>query len=162
MGRTGCGVPRVALHNSLAEIDEPFQEYKRPIVELTISRPFRDQAFKRAVRNAYSNKCAFTGLQLVNGGGRPEVQAAHIMPVVSNGPDSIRNGLALSGTIHWMFDRGLISIDKDCRILMANNQVPEQMRNLFNRGGQLVLPSDRSLHPHPHYLKFHRERIFKG
>ncbi|MBX9773606.1 MAG: HNH endonuclease [Xanthobacteraceae bacterium] len=145
-----------------SEIDEPLHLFERPIVELTISRPFRDQSFKRVVRSAYNNRCAFTGLQLINGGGRPEVQAAHIMPVSNNGPDSIRNGLALSGTIHWMFDRGLVSINKDYRILVASNQVPEQLRNLFNRGGRLVLPTDRSLHPHPHYLKFHRETIFKG
>jgi hypothetical protein len=25
-------------------------------------------------------------------------------------PAAVRNGLALSGTIHWMFDRGLVSV----------------------------------------------------
>ena len=43
-----------------------------------------------------------------NGGGRAEAQAAHIQPVAENGPDSLRNGVALSSTFHWMFDRGLI------------------------------------------------------
>ncbi len=28
--------------------------------------------------------------------------------VEANGPDIVRNGLALSGTAHWIFDRGLI------------------------------------------------------
>jgi putative restriction endonuclease len=148
--------------NLPAELDEPIHEYERPIVELTISRPFRDQAFKRVVRTAYDNKCAFTALQLINGGGRPEVQAAHIMPDARKGPDSIRNGLALSGTIHWMFDRGLVSVDEHYRIMTAKNGVPEQLRNLFNQNGNLVLPNDRNLHPHPHYLKFHREQVFKS
>ena len=144
------------------EFDEPAYEYERPIVELTISRPFRDQSFKRAVRAAYDNKCAFTGLRLINGGGRPEVQAAHIMPVSSKGPDSIRNGLALSGTFHWLFDRGLVSVDENYRIMAAKGGVPEQIQQLFNQSGNLVLPDDRNLRPHPHYLKFHREKIFKG
>ncbi len=68
-------------------LEEPAYEFERPIVELTILRPFREQAFKRAVRTAYQNRCAFTGIRLINGGGRPEVQAAHIMPVSNKGPD---------------------------------------------------------------------------
>jgi putative restriction endonuclease len=75
--------------------DEPSPSYQRPIVELTVSRPFRDRAFMRAVRDAYENRCAFTGLKLINGGGRPEVQAAHIKSVAQEGPDSVRNGLAV-------------------------------------------------------------------
>jgi len=54
-----------------------------------------------------------SGLMLRNGGGRPEVQTAHIRPVESRGSDSVRKGLALSGTLHWMFDRGLISVADD-------------------------------------------------
>jgi putative restriction endonuclease len=145
-----------------SDLEEPIREFERPIVELTILRPFREQSFKRNVRTAYDNRCAFTGLRLINGGGRPEVQAAHIMPVASKGPDSIRNGLALSGTIHWMFDRGLVSIDEDCRIVTAKNGVPDQVRALFNPSGKLILPNDGNMRPHPHYLKFHREQVFKG
>ena len=44
-----------------------------------------------------------TGLRIVNGGGRPEVQAAHIRAEEADGPDALRNGVALSGTAHWMF-----------------------------------------------------------
>jgi putative restriction endonuclease len=97
-------------YGSLVDLEEPVQEFERPVIELTVLRLFRERSFKRVVRTAYDNRCALTGLRLINGGGRPEVQAAHIMPVSRKGPDSVRNGLALSGTVHWMFDRGLISI----------------------------------------------------
>ena len=60
---------------------------ERPIVEMMVSRPFRERSFMHNVRAAYSNRCAITGLRLINGGGRPEVQAAHIQPVASKGPD---------------------------------------------------------------------------
>jgi putative restriction endonuclease len=142
--------------------NEPSNNLKRPIVELTVSRPFRDQAFKRAVRDAYNNRCALTGLCLINGGGRPEVQAAHIKSVANNGPDSIRNGVALSSTFHWLFDRGLISIDDDHRILLAQNRIPDQIRALLNADGKIITPTDRNLWPHPHYLRYHREHTFKG
>ena len=149
-------------NTSYRELEEPIREFERPIVELTVSRPFRDELFKRVVRAAYDNRCAFTGLRLINGGGRPEVEAAHIMPVSRKGPDSVRNGLALSGTVHWMFDRGLLSLDDNFKILIAERHVPPQLRRLLNRDGAAIQPRDSKLRPHPHYLKFHRDNVFKA
>jgi putative restriction endonuclease len=125
------------------EISEPIMPFERPVVEMMVSRPFRERSFMHNVRAAYSNRCAMTGLRLINGGGRPEVQAAHIQPVASNGPDSVRNGLALSGTVHWMFDRGLISIGDDYKILIAKNHVPEDAIRLLNQNGS-INPAQRS------------------
>jgi putative restriction endonuclease len=147
---------------ALPGFSEPPVPFERPIVEMMVSRPFREQSFMHNVRAAYSNRCAITGLQLINGGGRPEVQAAHIQPVASKGPDSVRNGLALSGTVHWMFDRGLISIGDDYKILVAKHHVPENAVRLLNKTGVIHLPKDRTLYPNAHYLKFHRDQVFKG
>ncbi len=138
---------------------EPFE---RRMIELTITRPFRDVAFRRTVRAAYDNRCAVTGLRLINGGGRPEVQAAHIQAVEDNGPDSIRNGLALSGTIHWLFDRGLLAISDDMRILKAKGHLPDEVERLINPSGLINLPPDPTQRPHPAFLAFHRETRFKG
>jgi putative restriction endonuclease len=140
---------------------EPTIPFERPIVEMTVSRPFRERSFMHNVRAAYSNRCAITGLRLINGGGRPEVQAAHIQPVASKGPDSVRNGLALSGTVHWMFDRGLISIGDDFKILVSKNHVPDDAVRLLNRNGMINLPKDQTFHPNAHFLKFHRDFVFK-
>jgi putative restriction endonuclease len=139
---------------------EPPEVFERPMVEMLVSRPFRERSFMHNVRSAYSNRCAMTGLRLINGGGRPEVQAAHIQPVASKGPDSVRNGLALSGTVHWMFDRGLISIGDDYKILVATNHVPEDAARLLNQNGSINLPKDEALYPNAHYLKFHRDKVF--
>jgi putative restriction endonuclease len=147
---------------SSGDFSEPNVPFERPIVEMTVSRPFRERSFMHNVRAAYSNRCAITGLRLINGGGRPEVQAAHIQPVASKGPDSVRNGLALSGTVHWMFDRGLISIGDDYKIIVAKNHVPEDAARLLNQSGMINLPQDPTYHPNAYYLKFHRDTIFKG
>lgn len=147
---------------SLPGLAEPPVVFERPMVEMLVSRPFRERSFMHNVRSAYSNRCAMTGLRLINGGGRPEVQAAHIQPVASMGPDSVRNGLALSGTVHWMFDRGLISIGDDYRILVSTNHVPEDAARLLNKDGSINLPKDETLYPNQHYLKFHRDKVFKG
>jgi hypothetical protein len=51
----------------------------------------RCPAFSGSIKTTYDDTCAFTGLKIVNGGGRIEVQAAHIRPVVASGPDSLRD-----------------------------------------------------------------------
>lgn len=137
-------------------------EFERPIVERVIARPFRDVAFAVAVKDAYCDTCAMTGIKIINGGGRAEVQAAHIQPVAQKGPDSLRNGVALSGTVHWMFDRGLISIDDDFSILIAKDRLPDTALRLLNEDRRLILPSASDARPHRHYLNFHRNNIFKG
>ncbi|WP_261331389.1 HNH endonuclease [Rhizobium leguminosarum] len=100
----------------------------RRIVSQVVQRPFRDRAFSAAIKTAYHDTCAVTGLKLFNGGGRSEVQAAHICPLAHG----VRNGLALSGTVRWMFDRGLISVNDDYSMLIANGGVPDTISRLMN------------------------------
>ena len=145
-----------------SDIDEDELPFRRPVVEQIVRRPFREAAFAMRVKDAYENTCAMTGLKIINGGGRAEVQAAHIRPVAHDGPDSIRNGLALSGTVHWMFDRGLISVDDDCRILIAKDRLPDTVTRLLREDRRLLPPKPPSLQPHVHFLRYHRENIFKG
>ena len=134
----------------------------RPVLERLVARPFRDAAFRSSVRTAYDKRCAITGLKLINGGGRPEVQAAHIRPIAHGGSDSVRNGLALSGTVHWMFDRGLLSIGDDFGIIVASRKVPEDALRLIRPDRQLLVPKRVELHPLQDALRYHRENIFKG
>jgi putative restriction endonuclease len=142
--------------------EDPAAPIERPIVERVVARPFRDAAFSAAVKSAYGETCAFTGLRLINGGGRAEVQAAHIRPVASGGSDSVRNGLALSGTAHWMFDRGLLSIADDYSILIATNRVPADALRLIRPDRRVRLPERPEAWPHPAQLRYHRERVFKS
>ncbi|VVT13790.1 HNH endonuclease [Erythrobacter sp. EC-HK427] len=157
-------LPRVGENEALNRVREeqvPY-EIERPIVETLVSRPFRDKAFRRAVLNAYDGRCAVTGWKLVNGGGRLEAEAAHIRPVEHGGPDSVRNGLALSGTAHWMFDRGLIALSDDLEI-MVSRQVndPSSVEAMINRTGRAIAPLRESEKPHPQFLRWHRENCFK-
>lgn len=125
------------------------------------SRVRRDASFACLVKAAYKGRCAISGLDPRNGGGRAEVQAAHIRPVAEKGPDIVVNGLALSGTLHWMFDRGLISVGEKHEILVSDNKVPAEVRQrLISPSGKLHLPDDPRDHPHPAYLKYHRENIY--
>lgn len=142
--------------------EEPADYPARPIVERLQARKYRDAAFRRHVRAAYDNTCAVTGLRLINGGGRPEVQAAHIWPVEHDGPDTVRNGLALTGTAHWLFDRGLITVDESFRVCVASTGLPEGLGTLIRSGQTIRLPAQEHQRPHATFLHWHRENRFKG
>lgn len=145
------------------EDQAPFEfDEQRGRTSFTVSRIVRDRVFRRIVLRAYSERCALTGLSFINGGGRAEVAAAHIRPVEASGPDIVNNGIALSGTAHWMFDRGLISLSDDLEILISRQaNDPEGIRSFINRSGRACPPARSSDRPHPHFLQWHREHCFK-
>jgi putative restriction endonuclease len=140
--------------------EEEQAEFERPIVESIVNRKFRDIKFRQQVQSAYDRRCALTGLRLINGGGRPEVEAAHIKPVAVNGPDSVRNGIALSGTVHWMFDRGLISLRDDYSILLSR-QLNSDVSHLLTKDMYAIVPMEQIYRPSPIYLEYHRDQVFK-
>jgi putative restriction endonuclease len=148
----------------MQETQPVFQhEQERNRVAYLTSRIVRDSIFRRVVLRAYDARCAITSLKLINGRGRAEVEAAHIRPVEANGPDIVSNGLALSGTAHWMFDRGLISIADDHEILISR-QINDTagVRAIINKTGRILAPARVVNQPHPHFLRWHRENCFKA
>lgn len=157
--RVGEALPPPGLSESQA----PFTfEQIRDRKSFTISRIVRDRIFRRIVLRAYSERCAISGLKLINGSGRAEVAAAHIKPVEENGPDIISNGIALSGTVHWMFDRGLLSLSDELQILVSRQaNDPEGIKALINRSGYAFVPQRSFERPHPTFLRWHRENCFK-
>ena len=141
-------------------IEAPREEQERRIVPMLVNRPFRDRAFRTWVVDAYEEMCAVTGLRIINGGGNAEVQAAHIWPVDDGGPDIVQNGIALSATCHWLFDRHLISLNEDYGLLVSHNRVPSEFRNLFaNQLKRIHLPCDQRLWPRQEFVTRHRDKF---
>jgi putative restriction endonuclease len=142
---------------TLSLVIAPAEEQERKVVQILMNRKVRDANFRRHVCDAYGNTCAVTKLRIINGGGRAEVQAAHIWPVETGGPDVVQNGISLSATAHWLFDRHLISITDDYGLLISHNRVPSELRPLFqNQLERIHLPRDKSLWPHIPYVQKHR------
>lgn len=146
----------------VAEEQVPY-ELEQDRVQMLTKRTVRDRIFRTRVLKAYDRRCAFTGFQFINGGGRAEVEAAHIKSVGAKGPDVVQNGLALSGTVHWMFDRGLLTVDDTAEILLSNhiNDV-DGVRKILNPRGLAQFPDDQRDRPDPVFLRWHREKCFKG
>ena len=163
----GLGVPDELEQSALAsagvaEEQIPFDAPRDRELMLT-SRIVRDRVFRSKILEAYDCRCALTGLKFINGGGSAEAQAAHIKPVEANGPDIVTNGIALSGTVHWMFDRGLLSLADDLSILLSSliNDI-DGAEKIINPSGRANMPVNPAFRPHPRYLEWHRANCFKG
>jgi putative restriction endonuclease len=148
--------------HAVAEEQIPYQ-FEQDRTQMLALRTVRDRIFRTAVLKVYDRRCAFTGFQFINGGGRAEVEAAHIKAVSAKGPDVVQNGLALSGTVHWMFDRGLLTVSEDRRILMSNqiNDV-DGVRKILLPDGFARFPENPKDCPDPKFLRWHRDNCFKG
>ena len=159
-----AGDPETLVANLFVEEHMPFQpDAERERVALYSSRIVRDRVFRRIVLDAYGCRCAITGLKLINGGGRAEVEAAHIKSVEAHGPDIVTNGLALSGTAHWMFDRGLISLTDELEVLVSRQVNDAQsVWALVNPTRRAIVPGNPAQRPHPSYLAWHRSICFKA
>ncbi len=153
-GQAAYGIP---------EARQPFRDLTaRDRVNQLTNRALRDRNFRKTVLRAYRKRCAITGLKLINGGGRAEVEAAHIRPVEHDGPDIISNGIALSGTAHWMFDRGLVGLADDLRILVSRQtNDPDAVLSMINKTGRLIEPWRPSDFPRSEFVSWHRENCFR-
>jgi putative restriction endonuclease len=81
--------------------------------------------------------------------------------VEADGPDTVRNGIALTGTAHWLFDRGLLSFADDYTILLSPHGVPDELDKLILPERKLRVPTNPDLRPHATYLAWHRNHCFK-
>jgi len=166
LGQDDDFLPRVDQTKQMPGFQDPqvpFQHLAaRDRVNQLTNRAVRDRNFRKNVLRAYGERCAITGLRLINGGGRAEVEAAHIRPVERDGPDIVSNGLALSGTAHWMFDRGLVGLADDLSILVSRQSNDlEAVTAMINSSGKLLAPERPANRPRTEFVTWHRENCFK-
>ena len=122
----------------------------------------RDAAFRRVVTEAYGYACAVSGarLTLPAGGVYQLVQAAHIHDWAVSHNDDPRNGLSLSPNYHWMFERGLFTLDERWRVKVSPVArdclgTTDVLLDRYSRQ-QIRLPEDERLRPGQDYLHWHR------
>lgn len=148
---------KVGRFESVTERDLDTLPVERRRVVSTVSRLARDSDFRRKVIVAYDRKCCVTGVQL------RLIDAAHILPVGAVGSvDDVRNGLCLSPTFHRAYDRGLVYLDEDRRMLMNPKKKNELVRLGLgggsrdfeaNLGREILLPADRKQWPKAEFIR---------
>jgi putative restriction endonuclease len=118
--------------------------------------------FRRIILKIYRQRCCITGLEV------PEInRASHIVGWAKDKRLRMdpRNGLCLSATYDAAFDRGLLSLDDDYRIILSRDlkevYTSQAVKEYFlKKEGQTIDLPQRYL-PNKAYLAKHRER-WKG
>lgn len=115
--------------------------------------------FRKKILEIYNQSCCITGLNI------PEVnRASHIIPWAEDDKKRLdpSNGLCLSATYDAAFDRNLISLDDDYRIIISKDitdqYTNESVKDYFisKEGEKIKLPS--SYLPHKDCLADHRSK----
>jgi len=91
------------------------------------------------------------------------IDACHIVPFSDSHDDTISNGISLCPNLHRAFDRGLISVDEDYRVIVSNSfseSSPDYSIKQYE-GKQLFLPKETGYFPLIENLRWHMINIFK-
>jgi putative restriction endonuclease len=123
----------------------------------------RGSLFKREIPKIYNNTCCISGMRVDSIANVSMIDACHIVPFSISFDDTIKNGIALCPNLHRAFDRGLITIDKNYRVIVSNN-FRENETNFslkqFN-GIKIMMPVLSSYQPLEANFEWHRNNIFK-
>jgi len=146
-----------ALANIASAPEFPEGRTRESLVRVRVNQDF----FRRAVLNAYNSACCITGI------GIPELLcASHIVPwsVDIKNRTNPSNGLCLNALHDRAFDRGLMAIDGDFRILVSskigklrNSNLKTMLQNF--EGKRIDMP--QHFVPRLDFLEHHRSHIFQ-
>lgn len=138
----------------------PFAAEDRAVYK--ISRQKRDAAFRSIVLLNYNYTCAVTG-QRFKSPRHVEADGAHIIGKDVRGTDDPRNGVALSRSAHWAFDRGIFTISDQYEVVV-NPKISAASVDRFPAIAmdrkKILLPKDEYYWPHPDALAWHKQEVF--
>ncbi|MGE5436717.1 MAG: HNH endonuclease [Syntrophothermus sp.] len=167
------------LHQSLVLYSEevkkeivydPAENYARKVIRKFEQMPvsereeemiLRSHIFKNAILEKYDQRCAVTGMKIAFQGNVSMVDACHIVPFAESYDDTITNGIALSPTFHRAFDRGLITVTDDYKVIVhskVKDYYPQVGIQQYHQQ-PLQLPSDKHFYPSIEKLALHRKRF---
>ena len=145
-------------------LQEPEAHYKTIHIDTEEEVFVRNGLFKRHIIQLYQSSCAFTGMRLVSRHGHSFVDACHIVPFSVSHDDRIGNGIALCPNMHRAFDRGLLSVDEDYRIIVSPHFTEDESHDYSLRrlqGRRINGPKLAQYLPQFDKLTWHREHVFK-
>jgi putative restriction endonuclease len=143
---------------------ERFSIQEAPSRDERYATEVRSTAFRRVIVDAYRHTCAVCRIRVMTPEGLTSVEAAHIVPWRHSHNDDPRNGMALCGLHHWVFDHGLIGVTSEYTIrvspiLLSQDQYVEPLIAL--EGREIHRPVDRMLWPARAALRWHMDNTFR-
>ena len=144
---------KLRIKNLELELDE--NEYEQEIF-------LRSSLFQREIIKLYDNTCSISGLRIDATINASILDACHIVPFSISYDDSITNGISLCPNLHRAFDRGLIGIDEDYRVIVSDLFI-EPKKSSYSiiqfAGQKISLPKLEKYYPSQNNLKYHRNKF---
>ena len=137
--------------DALAELDD---EDARIRVLSEVVRRQGQPEFRLDLIIAYEGKCAVSGCAVSD-----VLEAAHIRPYYGPNTNRVNNGLLLRADLHVLFDRHLLTIDKDYLVALDPSVRRGPYRALH--GKPLRLPASKNQWPSKALLRNHRKHAPK-
>ncbi|MFD9123861.1 phosphorothioated DNA-binding restriction endonuclease [Kitasatospora sp. NPDC059571] len=130
------------------------------------ARRRRDRRMRELILTAYEFRCAFCGYDGTLGASTVGLEAAHVRWWSHDGPDEVDNGLCLCSLHHKLFDKGVLGLGDDRRILVSQRFVG---RSDASRHHVLSLSGRRVIGPQPglppvarRHREWHGRQVFHG
>lgn len=154
----------ILQHVGLDDIELPVR------VQESAAAKKRKRNFRKNVLNAYERCCAVCGFDIRLEDSLLELEAAHIRWHAYDGPDEVRNGLALCIFHHRSLDRGALGLQQapggeGFQVLISSdiNGSSAATRWLLDYAGKPLRPPwNKNDEPNPDYVKWHLEQVFRG
>ena len=149
-------------------LHEDAAEYRKEIKKLLEQQNeeeifLRGSLFKREVPKIYNNTCCISGMKIDSTINVSMVDACHIIPFSESYNDTITNGIALCPNLHRAFDRGLITIDNNYKVIVSNTFKEEESNYGIHgfKGKVILLPRLKDYFPLKENFSSHQINIFK-
>ncbi len=122
----------------------------------------RGGVFKKLVPQIYNYTCCITGMRIIASKEIQMIDACHIIPFSETHDDTISNGISLCPNLHRAFDRGLVAINEDYKVITSSafQENAEDYSIKKFEGAVIKLPADKSMWPSLPNLNWHRQHCF--
>lgn len=154
---------RVYREELLRRVERTFSAQNH-IKSVQTEEPIRTAGFRQAIMRIYDYTCAICESRILTMDGESITEAAHIIPFNESRNDDVRNGISLCKSHHWAFEKGLIALDKNYKVIVSGftlERGPTEGLLTTLRGKLILLPDHEALYPAQEALKWHREEILR-
>jgi putative restriction endonuclease len=149
-------------------LKEPSEEYRQETKKLLEQKNdeeifLRGSLFKREIPKIYNNTCCISEMKIDAIINVSMIDACHIVPFSVSYDDTVTNGIALCPNLHRAFDRGLIAIDENYKVVVSNTFREDETNYSIRafEGDNIKLPNLKSYYPLKENFGWHFNNIFK-
>ena len=120
--------------------------------------------FRKTLLASYSSRCCITGLPY-----EQLLRASHIKPWSQsdnyNEKTNPKNGLLLNALHDLAFDKGLITLNKDFKVILSTKLcqgIDQATYSFFKQYNGIIIVLPDKFIPDKQFIEYHNDMIFKG